>query len=150
MGRGIRDRKSQGAHVVFLDPNMVFWSSYKQPTVSQSTTEAEYRSIAELEWIKMLLTELNVDILLWWSSGVTTSVGGAFKESDSPHSIKAFSMHFHFIKERVVGKVLDVRFVWSEDQIANLLMKALPRVPFDYLASKLTEELPINLRGCIE
>lgn len=51
---------------------MISWSAKKQTTVSRSSTEAEYRSLAqiaaELSWLQMLLQELHVPVLtpvLW-------------------------------------------------------------------------------------
>jgi hypothetical protein len=49
---------------VFVGPNLISWSSKKQPTVSRSSTEAEYKALAngaaEAIWIESLLKELGM------------------------------------------------------------------------------------------
>lgn len=141
--------------MVYLGPNLISWSSHKQPTVSRSTTEAEYRSVAnttsKLEWIKMVLGELKIkvpDAMVIWCDN-----SGAIALSKNPilHiKSKHFGMNFHFMRERVMGKTLSVKFGASKDQRADLLTKALSRSPFQYLSSILTIELPLSLRGRIE
>ncbi|XP_026443702.1 uncharacterized protein LOC113343796 [Papaver somniferum] len=56
--------RSTTGHCIFLGRNLVSWGSKKQPTVSTSSTEAEYRDLsstsAELIWIGYLLRDLNI------------------------------------------------------------------------------------------
>ena len=56
--------RTTGGFAVFVGPNLISWSSKKQPTVSRPSTEAEYKAFAngaaEAIWIDTVLTELGV------------------------------------------------------------------------------------------
>ncbi|GMP73260.1 hypothetical protein CsSME_00031061 [Camellia sinensis var. sinensis] len=62
--RDVSNRQSTSGFCIFLHSNLVSWSAKKQNTVSCSSTEAKYRSLAhtavELCWLQQFLTDLFV------------------------------------------------------------------------------------------
>ena len=142
----VDDRRSTGGFAVFLGPNLVSWSARKQPTVSRSSTEAEYKSLAnataEMMWIQRLLTELGIShspVAWLWCDNI-----GAKYLSANPvfHArTKHIEIDFHFVRERVAQKPLDIRFINTSDQVADGFTKPIS-------AAKLREfRFNLNLVG---
>ena len=119
-----RDR--QGLLLYSYSSNLISWSSRKQPTVSRSSTEAEYKALAngtgEVSWIQSLLKELQIP-----------RPRAPVFHAQTKH----IEIDFHFVREKVAMGALDVRFVSSADQVADGFTKPVTVQMLDRLRRNL-------------
>lgn len=152
---GCKDtRRSTGGFCAMLGSNIISWSAKRQPTVSRSSTEAEYRALAttasELTWISFVLRDLGVSqsksALLRCDnlSAVHLSANHVFHNRS-----KHIETDYHYVRERVALGVLEIQHVPAASQLADIFTKSLPRHAFQRLRHKLNIGAPptINLRG---
>ncbi|XP_028097722.1 uncharacterized protein LOC114297485 [Camellia sinensis] len=112
----VLDRRSTSGYCVYLGSNLISWSAKKQPTVSRSSTEAEYRSLvhtaAELTWLQMLLRELHIPSsiapILWCDNLLAIALASnPVFHTRSKH----IEVDCHFICEKVARKQILLRYV---------------------------------------
>ncbi|GKA31251.1 hypothetical protein Tco_0717556 [Tanacetum coccineum] len=110
--------------------NLVTWRSKKQKVVALSSAEAEFRGIArgitEVLWIRKLLTEIGYPPQE--PSKVVSDNKAAIQISENPvqhDRTKHIEIDRHFIKEKLEAEVITFPFVRSQDQLADILTKAV-------------------------
>ena len=124
------DRRSTSGYCVFVGGNLVICRSKKQPVVSRSTAEAEYRamsqSLSELLWIKNLLSELKLQeassMKLWCDNKSAINIANNPVQYDRTKHVE---IDRFFIRERIDDGTLSLGFITSEEQIADCLTKGL-------------------------
>ena len=143
----VADRRSTSGYCVFVGGNLVTWHlvtwhSKKQPVVTRSSVEAEFRSMAngvsELIWIRRLLTELEIlfesPMRLYCDNQAAISIANNPVQHDRTKHVE---VDRHFIRERVISKELCLPFVPTVQQCADIFTKGLFKPQFEFLMSKL-------------
>ncbi|KAJ9567154.1 hypothetical protein OSB04_003120 [Centaurea solstitialis] len=135
------DRKSTSGHVQFLGDKLVSWGSKKQHCVSTSTAEAEYVAAAsccsQVLWMRTQLRDYGYNfnhIPIYCDSKSAIAITcNPVQHTRTKH----IDIRYHFIKDHVERGTIELYFVNTEYQLADLFTKPLDEKRFNFLISKL-------------
>ncbi|GJW68104.1 hypothetical protein Tco_0122528 [Tanacetum coccineum] len=134
-------RKSTSGSAQFLGDKLVSWSSKKQKSTAISTKEAEYIAMsgcyAQILWMRSQLTDYgfafnNMPLYCDNKSAIALCCNNV--QHFRP---KHIDIHHHFIREQVENGVVEIYFMMTDYQLADIFTKALPREQFEFLLSRL-------------
>lgn len=125
-------RRSTTGYVFMLGTGVVSWGSKLQQTVALSSAESEYMAACAAVQEAIHLRQLMGD-LGYKQDGATVIYEdnqGCIALSANPvfhKRTKHIDIRYHFIRERVASGEVELRYIPTEEQLADLLTKALPK-----------------------
>lgn len=147
------DRRSTSGFLTMIGGNLVTWWSKKQSVVALSSAEAEFRGIVrgitEVLWLRKLMLELGLLVEGPTSLKCDNKASISISENPVQHDrTKHVEVDRHFIKEKLDNGVVTLPFVRSEDQLADILTKAVNGRVFASILDKLNiRDSSVQLEG---
>jgi hypothetical protein len=132
------DSRSQLGNCFFLtrDSGAIYSVSKKDNTVSHSSTESELKAIdmctRTIIYLRNLLKELEFEqhepTIIYVDNKSSMLLLETLKSS---HKTKHINMRINFMREQIINRTIKLKFVPTEDQVADILTKALPKPTFE-------------------
>ncbi|GJV03007.1 hypothetical protein Tco_1336576 [Tanacetum coccineum] len=127
--------------ILFLGDKLVSWMLKKQDCTAMSSAEAEYvalsTSCAQVMWMRTQLKDYGFNynkIPLYCDSQSAITIScNPVQYSRTKH----IHTQYHFIKEQVENGIIELYFVRTEYQLADMFTKALPKDRFQYLVRRI-------------
>eukprot|EP00253_Pinus_taeda_P026492 PITA_26492 len=132
------DRKSTIGYVFNLGLGPITWACKKQGAISLSSVEAEYHGVIEASkealWLRQILLEFGFQqqhpTTLWCDNQSAIQL---CKDPIQHQCSKHIELHMHFIRKLIHDHVLEVQYCSTDDQVADILTKALTEAKFTKL-----------------
>lgn len=141
LGMNDETGKSTSGLVIMLFGDVICWRSKKQTHVALSSSEAEYIAMSlackELTCYKEMCKKLiKLDVLptLYEDNNAAIKLAKSDESKALKHIVK---LSYHYVRLEVANKNLNIKWVNTKDQIADILTKALGYSAFEKLKNML-------------
>eukprot|EP00253_Pinus_taeda_P023353 PITA_23353 len=148
----VDDRKSTAGYVFSLGSGAVTWTSKKQQAVAPSSTEAEYRGAVkascEAVWLRHMLADMHAS-----QTGPTSLFcdnQGVLKLAKNPvfhERTKHVETHCHYIRQLVEDGSVQLRYVPTSEQPADIFTKPLGPAKFDQFRGSIGVVNRLSIKG---
>ena len=129
------DRKSTSGYLFTLNGTSISWNSKKQSSVALSTAEAEYVSlsvgISEGKWLNGIINELFGSIKINFI--IFEDNQSCIKMTKNPINhgrSKHIDIKYHFIRNEIKKGIIKLKYLQSNEMIADILTKPLSAPTF--------------------
>ncbi|RVW14603.1 Retrovirus-related Pol polyprotein from transposon RE1 [Vitis vinifera] len=138
----VDDMKSTSGYAFTIGSGVICWNSRKQEVVAQSTTEAEYISLAaaanQAIWLRKLLVDLGQEqsspTKLYCDNKSAISIA----QNPVHHGrTKHINVKFHSIREAEKNSLVKLHYCSTDEQLADIMTKGLPKSRLEFLRLKL-------------
>eukprot|EP00253_Pinus_taeda_P006084 PITA_06084 len=146
------DKRSTSGCCFSLGFAMISWMNRKQKSIALSTAEAEYIVVSltscEAVWLRKLFGELFEQVLDTTIIYCDNKSGIRLSENPFLHKSKHIEIKYHFIQDMVQRRVVRLLHISIDEQIADILTKALPKGKFLVFREKLRlVEMTLSNKG---
>lgn len=132
---GMETRQSTTGFVFMMGGGPVTWRSQRQKKVTLSTTEAEYAASCEgareVYWIRQLLKDIKEELQTPTPLFIDNQSTLRLIKNPEVHArTKHFDVQLHFVREANESGTVAVKYVPSNEQLADVFTKPLTRDRF--------------------
>lgn len=132
-GADIDQRRSFTGYVFKLANTPISWMSRKQKSVAMSSTEAEYVALSEAAKEAVHLSMFLLEIMGQQSAttiyndnqGADSMARNPVFHGRAKHIAKHIDLRYHFVRETIQKKRICVKYLPTEEMIADVLTKGL-------------------------
>jgi hypothetical protein len=130
-GGNLDDRTSTSGGIFKLGTGPIVWHSKKQSSTALSSTEAEYMALTlgckDAIWLRMLLKDLDRAVKEPITIFEDNQGALALVRNPTYHArTKHIDVRYHFVREVVESKQVELRYCRTNDMVADACTKALP------------------------